>query len=142
MAPGGFAVVAAVGWPLLDVAVAQTLPPAAPVHNLSETKPLPGAPNLNPKSNGRTVHLMPTVQGARALAKARALAPLDAGPLVYRAGGSIMQRAKLYAIFWIPAALQNGGSTGMPARSISKWTCGPVEFPVLPSYPMTVSLST
>jgi hypothetical protein len=89
------------------------LPPAAPVHNLSETKPLPGAPNLNPKSNGRTVHLMPTVQGARALAKARALAPLAGGPLVYHAGGSIMPRVKLYAIFWIPAALQNGGSTGM-----------------------------
>jgi hypothetical protein len=97
---------------LLDVAVAQTLPPAAPVHNLSEIKPLPGAPNLNPKSNGRTVHLMPTVQGARALAKARALAPLAGGPLAYR-GGPVMQRAKLYAIFWIPAALQNGGTTGM-----------------------------
>jgi hypothetical protein len=109
----GFVVVAGAGWPLLDVAVAQTLPPAAPVHNLSETKPLPGAPNLNPKSNGRTVHLMPTVQGARALAKARALAPLAGGPLVYHAGGSIMPRVKLYAIFWIPAALQNGGSTGM-----------------------------
>jgi hypothetical protein len=109
----GFVVVAGAGWPLLGVAVAQTLPPAAPVHNLSETKPLPGAPNLNPKSNGRTVHLMPTVQGARALAKARALAPLAGGPLVYHAGGSIMPRVKLYAIFWIPAALQNGGSTGM-----------------------------
>jgi hypothetical protein len=110
----GFAVVAGAGWPLLDVAGAQTLPPAAPVHNLSETKPLPGAPNLNPKSNGRTVHLMPTVQGARALAKARALAPFAGGPLVYHAGGSIMPRVKLYAIFWIPAALQNGGPTGMP----------------------------
>jgi len=108
----GVAVVAAAGWPLPDVAVAQTLPPAAPVHNLSEIKPLPGAPNLNPKSNGRTVHLMPTVQGARALAKARALAPLAGGPLAYR-GGPVMQRAKLYAIFWIPAALQNGGTTGM-----------------------------
>ena len=56
---------------------------------------------------------MPTVRGARALAKARALAPLDAGPHVYHAGGSIVQRAKLYAIFWIPAALQNGGPTGL-----------------------------
>jgi hypothetical protein len=109
----GFAVVAGADWPLLDVAVAQTLPPAAPVHNLSEIKPLPGAPNLNPKSNGRTAHIMPTVQGARALAKARALSPLTGAPLVYH-GGPIMQRAKLYAIFWIPAALQNGGSTGMP----------------------------
>jgi hypothetical protein len=108
----GFAVVAGAGWPLLDVAVAQTLPPAAPVHNLSEIKPLPGAPNLNPTSRGRTAHIMPTVQGARALAKARALAPLAGGPLAYR-GGPVMQRAKLYAIFWIPAALQNGGTTGM-----------------------------
>ena len=109
----GFAVVAGADWPLLDVVVAQTLPPAAPVHNLSEIKPLLGAPNLNPKSNGRTAHIMPTVQAARALAKARALSPLAGAPLVYL-GGPIMQRAKLYAIFWIPAALQNGGSTGMP----------------------------
>jgi hypothetical protein len=109
----GFAVVTAAGWPSLDVAVAQNLPPAAPVHNLSEIKPLPGAPNLNPKSNGRTAHIMPTVQGARALAKARALAHPAAGPLVYH-GGPIMRRANLYAIFWIPAALQNGGTTGMP----------------------------
>src|SRR5580693_5803143 len=97
----GFAVVAGAGWPLLDVAAAQTLPPAAPVHNLSEIKPQFGAPNLNPTSRGRTAHIMPTVQGARALAKARALAPFAGGPLVYHAGGSIMQRAKLYAIFWI-----------------------------------------
>jgi len=55
---------------------------------------------------------MPTVQGARALAKARALAPVAGGPLAYH-GGPVMQRAKLYAIFWIPTALQNGGTTGM-----------------------------
>jgi hypothetical protein len=109
----GFAVVAAVGCPLLDVAVAQTLPPAAPVHNLSETKPLPGAPNLNPTSRGHTAHIMSTVQGARALAKARALAPFAGGPLVYH-GGPIMRRATLYAIFWIPLTLQTGGPTGMP----------------------------
>jgi hypothetical protein len=108
----GYAVVAAGGWPLPDVAGAQTLPPAAPLHNLSEIKPLPGAPNLNPKSNGRTAHIMPTVQGARALAKARALATFARGPLVYH-GGPIMRRANLYAIFWIPAALQNSGTTGM-----------------------------
>lgn len=53
-----FAVVASVGWRLLDVAAAQT-----PVHSLSEIKPLPGAPNLNPTSNGHTIHIMPTVQG-------------------------------------------------------------------------------
>jgi hypothetical protein len=107
------AVVASVGWPLLDVAVAQTLPPAAPVHSLSQIKPLPGAPNLNPTSNGHTVHIMPTVQETRALAKARALARLSGGPLVYH-GGPIMRRANFFAIFWIPPTLQNGVSTGMP----------------------------
>jgi hypothetical protein len=108
----GFAVIAAGGWPLLDVAAAQTLPPAAPVHNLSEIKPLPGVPNLNPTSNRHTIHIMPTVEGARARAKARALAPLAGGPLLYH-GGPTMGRAKLYAIFWIPASLQNSGTTGM-----------------------------
>jgi hypothetical protein len=103
-----FAVVASVGWRLLDVAAAQT-----PVHSLSEIKPLPGAPNLNPTSNGHTVHIMATVQGARALAKARALAPLSGGPLVYHGTGSIMRRANFFAIFWIPPTLQNGGPTGM-----------------------------
>jgi hypothetical protein len=78
-----FAVVASVGWRLLDVAAAQT-----PVHSLSEIKPLPGAPNLNPTSNGHTIHIMPTVLGARALAKARSLAPLSGGPLVYHGTGS------------------------------------------------------
>jgi hypothetical protein len=101
------AVVASVGWPLLGVAVAQT-----PVHSLSEIRPLPGAPNLNPTSNGHTIHIMPTVQGAGALAKARALAPLSGGPLVYH-GGPIMRRGSLFAIFWIPPTLQNGGPTGM-----------------------------
>jgi hypothetical protein len=104
----GFAVVASVGWRLLDVAAAQT-----PVHSLSEIKPLPGAPNLNPTSKGHTIHIMPTVQGARALAKARALAPLSGGPLTYHGTGPIMRRANFFAIFWIPPTLQNGGPTGM-----------------------------
>ncbi len=109
----GVAAVAAVGWPLLDVAVAQTLPPAAPVLNLSEIIPLPhGVPDLNPKSNGRTIHILPAAQGARA--RALALAPDVVGPLVYK-GGPVMLTASFYAIFWIPAALQNGGPTGMTA---------------------------
>src|ERR1700736_6721824 len=104
-----FAVVASVGWRLLDVAAAQT-----PVHSLSEIKPLPGAPNLNPTSNGHTIHIMPTGRGARALAKARALANLSSGALVYHGTGPIMRRANFFAIFWIPPTLQNGGPTGIP----------------------------
>ena len=109
----GFAVVAAGSWPLRDVALAQALPPAAPAHNLSEISPPPGVLNLNPKSNGHVAHIMPTVLGAQALAKSRA--QTAAGPLVYHAGGSIMTRTTFYAIFWIPAMLQNGGATSMSA---------------------------
>jgi hypothetical protein len=124
----GFVVVAAVGWPLPDVAVAQTLPPAAPVNNLSEIKPLPGAPNLNPTSRGHTAHIMPTVQGASALAKARGLAPPDTGPLLYH-GGPIMRNPALYAIFWLPPALQNGGPTNFPLHNAI------VNFGLLGNYP-------
>jgi hypothetical protein len=64
---------------------------------------------LTPTINGHSVHILPTVKGRAARAKGFA----DTGPLKYHAGGSVMQRAKLYAIFWIPSALQNGGTTSM-----------------------------
>jgi len=107
----GFAVVASAGWPLLDVAVAQELPQVYPAQKLSDAaKSRSGLPQLTPTIRGHSVHILPTVKGRAARAKAFA----DTGPLNYHAGGPIMQRAKLYAIFWIPAALQNGGSTGIP----------------------------
>jgi hypothetical protein len=54
------------------------------------------------------IHIFPTIHGATALA------PLvvDTGPLDYH-GGPIMQSVTTFAIFWIPAALQNGAPTGM-----------------------------
>jgi hypothetical protein len=52
---------------------------------------------------------MPTVAGAAARQAAGGLA----GPLLYHAGGSVMQPFPIiYVIYWIPPALQNGGSTG------------------------------
>jgi hypothetical protein len=52
---------------------------------------------------------MPTVAGTAARRAAGGLA----GPLLYHAGGSVMQPFPIiYVIYWIPPALQNGGSTG------------------------------
>ena len=109
----GFTAAVAVGWQLADVAVAQPVPDAAPAQNLSDVAaPRPGLPQLTPTSNGQSIHIFPTVEGA----KARARAGLAGGPLVYHAGGSIMPAVTLYAIYWIPAKLQNGGATSMPVH--------------------------
>ena len=63
-----------------------------------------------PHTNGRNIHVFPTV----ALKASTALA--DTGPLVYN-GGPVMQNGVIpYAIFWIPAQLQNGATTAMSAH--------------------------
>ena len=96
--------VAAAGWGTPGVAVAQV----APDQKLSKVAPhVAGLPQLTPP--GGRIHIKPTVTGAAALAKALA----DTGPLLYH-GGPIMQTATLYAIFWLPPALQNGGPTSIP----------------------------
>jgi hypothetical protein len=60
-------------------------------------------------SDGHGIHIFPTVNMAPAL-------PPDAGPLLYN-GGPVMQASvTTYAIFWVPAKLQNGGATGMTAH--------------------------
>jgi hypothetical protein len=102
-----FAAATAVGWPLLEVAVAQNLPPAAPAKNLSSIRPLPGLPDLNPTANGNTVHIMPTVRDAAKLAKAFTTPTL---PLIYHSGGSVMLTTEFFPIFWIPrrGKLQDG----------------------------------
>jgi hypothetical protein len=92
----GFAVAAAAGCWTPGAAVAQAPHQA-------------GLPQLTLTVNGHSVHILPTVKGAAALAKAFA----DSGPLLYH-GGPIMRNPTLYAIFWLPPALQNGGSTTIP----------------------------
>jgi hypothetical protein len=57
-------------------------------------------------NDGHAIHILPTVSRAPAL-------PPDVGPLNYN-GGPVMQASvTTYAIFWIPAKLQNGGTTAM-----------------------------
>jgi hypothetical protein len=100
----GLAVAAAASWGMPGVAEAQE----PPDQKLTTAAPhRAGLPQLTP-SGGR-VHIMPTVNGAAALAKAFA----DTGPLLYH-GGPIMRNPTLYAIFWEPPALQNGAPTSIP----------------------------
>jgi hypothetical protein len=59
--------------------------------------------------DGHAIHILPTVHLAPAL-------PPDSGPLLYN-GGPVMQGSlTTYAIFWVPAKLQNGGATSMTAH--------------------------
>jgi hypothetical protein len=60
-------------------------------------------------SDGRAAHIFPTVSLAPAL-------PPDVGPLVYHGGPVIQSTLTTYAIFWVPAKLQNGGATSMTAH--------------------------
>lgn len=57
------------------------------------------------------IHFFPTVDGARSLAPLL----IPSGPLAYH-GGPIMPNVTTYAIFWVPAKLQNGTATGMSAN--------------------------
>jgi hypothetical protein len=66
---------------------------------------------LNLSAGGQTVHVFPTTKGAEALATA---GTISASGLLYN-GGPVMLTAKTYAIFWVPATLQNGTSTSVPA---------------------------
>ena len=59
--------------------------------------------------DGHAIHILPTVHLAPALAP-------DSGPLVYNGGPVIQASLTTYAIFWVPAKLQNGGATSMTAH--------------------------
>lgn len=60
-----------------------------------------------------TIHMFPTPQASQQIKAQQATnAP---GLLTYQ-GGPIMTGDNLYAIFWIPLALQNGGATGLSAK--------------------------
>jgi hypothetical protein len=59
--------------------------------------------------DGHAIHILPTVRNVPAL-------PPDVGPLVYHNGPVIQGSLTTYAIFWVPAKLQNGGATSMTAH--------------------------
>lgn len=60
--------------------------------------------------DGHAVHIFPSINLAPAL-------PPDSGPLLYHGHGPVMQASvTTYAIFWVPAKLQNGNNTSMSAH--------------------------
>jgi len=61
-----------------------------------------------------TVHIYPTPELSRQIQAQRGVAP---GVLSYH-GGPVMTGVNLYAIFWTPATLQNGNSTGLSAKIV------------------------
>jgi len=69
-----------------------------------------GPTRATPRTNGHNIHVFPTAS----LKASAALA--DTGPLVYH-GGPVMQNGVTpYAIFWVPAKLQNGATTAISAH--------------------------
>ena len=70
-----------------------------------------GAQDATPHTNGQNFHAFPTViQHFNS-------APPPPQPLGYHAGGPVMQNGvTLYSIFWVPAKLQSGGTTGLTAH--------------------------
>lgn len=66
------------------------------------------------------VHMFPTVQRAAELGMLNRSAqgsPSSSDDLIYHSGGPVMTGSlKFYGIFWIPAHLQNGGSTQLSSH--------------------------
>jgi len=69
-----------------------------------------GPTRATPQTNGHNIHVFPTANLKASLAQA------DTGPLVYN-GGPVMQNGVTpYAIFWVPAKLQNGATSAISAH--------------------------
>src|SRR6516165_11748824 len=78
----------------------------------SSAQDVVNSPYTADAANG-TVHIYPTPD--QVLQIRTQLAPATTGVLSYH-GGPIMSGNNLYAIFWVPAKLQNGQSTSLTAK--------------------------
>jgi hypothetical protein len=78
----------------------------------SSAQDVVNSPYTADAANG-TVHIYPTPD--QVLQIRTQLAPATKGVLIYH-GGPIMSGNNLYAIFWVPAKLQNGQSTSLTAK--------------------------
>jgi hypothetical protein len=77
-----------------------------PLHSVA------GAQELNINNGEHSVHIMRTPQKMQELV---ANLPAAGTPMTYH-GGPVMTSANTYAIFWIPAHLQSGAATTLPAH--------------------------
>jgi hypothetical protein len=99
-------------------AAAQEVSEPAPAMHLKDVPAVRGIPSLTVSDGtGHAAHIFPTVPHLAAINRARtASGNADIGPLLYHSGGSIMKGdIRFYVIFWLPAHLQNGGATTLPA---------------------------
>ena len=78
--------------------------------------PAVAAPAQNPSPSSRTIdngetkaHVMPLANDGTGYVSPAT----DSGPLVYHGGPVMRPSVTIYPIFWVPAKLQNGASTGM-----------------------------
>ncbi len=89
----------------------------APAQNLEEMVPPAGMPRLTiANALGGVAHVFPAINTASLIGRMKALYFGGDPPLVYHSGGSIMPKAKIISIFWVPPTLQNGGATSMSAQ--------------------------
>ena len=65
------------------------------------------SPLIVRSSDGHAIHIFPTVNAAL---------PDDTGPLQYNGGPVMQATVTTYAIFWVPAKLQTGGTTTLTAH--------------------------
>ncbi len=83
-----------------------------PSSHIAAQAELPLSPTTIGNGN-HSIHILPPVKNATALVDPYA----DTGPLLYHAGGSVMNPSvTTYAIFWTPAKLQNGAATSMTSH--------------------------
>lgn len=74
-------------------------------------------PYTVPMPDGTAVHIYPTVALEAQIRAARGRSAST--PVVYHSGGRIMRTVNIYAIYWAPPHLQNGGATSMPGTYTS-----------------------
>lgn len=87
-----------------------TIVAGAGVASARSTSPMHNSPLTVTRGSGHVAHIMPTVQARKALCPSTCA---DPGPLVYHAGGAVMQTTTAYLILWAPPTRQSGNPTSM-----------------------------
>jgi hypothetical protein len=98
---------------VVSVSVLLSLSALAQINQVNQTVPQPAsgqALQLSLNLTGRPVHIMPLPEKLKALGAVGHNGGTP--PLLYH-GGPVMLNPKVYAIYWIPAQLQDGSATSL-----------------------------
>ena len=99
------------GIPIYGTA-AQEHPEAQPAKALVELSASASAAKLSQGTAIHSIHIFPTAGFHAKLLTATTATPT---PLVYHSNGPVMTKEVIYNIYWVPAKLQNGAATTLPA---------------------------